>query len=1007
MHLHTLTFQAIGPFDGLHTIDFSALSAAGLFLLEGPTGAGKSTIIDAVVFALYGGTAGSQSSAERLHSHHAAAGVEPFVELTFSTQAGIYRIKRTPKYVRPARRKGAGAMTVQNESVNLVRLGCLDRPDVIEPMSARAQEVGAEVRRLVGLSKEQFLQTVVLPQGEFAKFLQAKGEERKDLLRTIFRTEVYEQLTEQLQVMRAASGSAIKDAKARVGEALAAFEAAAQHEFGLSIDDLDLDAIGHECQAVHTAIKKEADAAQDATVDAQLTLTAAMKADEEQRQLATALAKRVVLLARQDALAAAMPRIKELEHDVAAARSAANVAMSLRGRGQARAAAAAAAAELASARAAHGEPFDARADLAVQRDQLLTQVNRLELLLESERSLPAQREQLQQQHHRLDELHAELRHLEEQARSAPALIAECEATLGRITASAQSLTAAHLRAQQARVVVAAAIAVEEIGVRVAELTLQCGQATGQARVANDVVHRLRKRRLDEYAGELSTRLVAGEPCAVCGSLEHPRPAQLVDDHPSDADIVSAEQALADATVAAETASRTLHEAERHLAAERAQSAGLSVEAATTAVATAQAELDAAQTAVDRLDGAAAALDEAKAAAATAAADISSTRVVIAALTTELASSQRSIDEAAAQISGVLDGRADSLAALAERLRRRQDLIDALTSALDRHDAAANALSARQREVDEGLRKNGFDSIEAAEAAMMDPATMARVVRELAENTAESTMVAAGLREPTLAGLRGDEVAEVASSASAVRAARDVADAAQDRSSVLAARLANSASALTKVRTSVAVHAAARAQSGSIDRLAGIAEGNHAANSKKVSLGTFVLMRRFEDVVNAANARYGPMSDGRYRLVHIEAKEGKKSGNRTGLALSIFDGETGQQREPRTLSGGETFNASLCLALGLADVVTGEAGGIELGTLFVDEGFGTLDSESLDRVMAELAKLSSGGRVVGIVSHVDELKQRVADRIEIRRKVGGASTLTVRADGGATSGMGMP
>jgi len=157
----------------------------------------------------------------------------------------------------------------------------------------------------------------------------------------------------------------------------------------------------------------------------------------------------------------------------------------------------------------------------------------------------------------------------------------------------------------------------------------------------------------------------------------------------------------------------------------------------------------------------------------------------------------------------------------------------------------------------------------------------------------------------------------------------------------------------------------------------------------------VLVRRFEDVVAAANARLVGMPDGRYELVRSDRKEDVSS-RRTGLAMRVLDHHTEQPRDPRTLSGGETFYVSLCLALGLADVVTAEAGGIDLGTLFVDEGFGSLDPHTLDQVLAELDRLRAGGRVVGVVSHVDALKQTIADRIEVRRTPAGPSTLTVRA-----------
>lgn len=146
---------------------------------------------------------------------------------------------------------------------------------------------------------------------------------------------------------------------------------------------------------------------------------------------------------------------------------------------------------------------------------------------------------------------------------------------------------------------------------------------------------------------------------------------------------------------------------------------------------------------------------------------------------------------------------------------------------------------------------------------------------------------------------------------------------------------------------------------------------------------------------AANERLREMSDGRYELERSDEREDVRS-RRTGLAMRVLDHTTGSARDPRTLSGGETFYVALCLALGMADVVTAEAGGVELGTLFIDEGFGSLDPHTLDAVLAELGRLRAGGRVVGVVSHVEALKQAVAERIEVRRRADGSSTLTVVA-----------
>jgi exonuclease SbcC len=176
------------------------------------------------------------------------------------------------------------------------------------------------------------------------------------------------------------------------------------------------------------------------------------------------------------------------------------------------------------------------------------------------------------------------------------------------------------------------------------------------------------------------------------------------------------------------------------------------------------------------------------------------------------------------------------------------------------------------------------------------------------------------------------------------------------------------------------------------RMANLASASTGENVKGVTLGTYVLLRRFDEVVAAANVRLSVMSSGRYELASSDEREVGSRSRKTGLSLVIRDATTDTTRDPGSFSGGETFYASLSLALGLADVVQAEAGGLELGTLFVDEGFGSLDPDTLDAVMSELGRLSASGRVIGIVSHVDELKQRIADRVEVRRRPDGSSVL---------------
>jgi exonuclease SbcC len=352
------------------------------------------------------------------------------------------------------------------------------------------------------------------------------------------------------------------------------------------------------------------------------------------------------------------------------------------------------------------------------------------------------------------------------------------------------------------------------------------------------------------------------------------------------------------------------------------------------------------------------------------------------------------------LSGLV-GRVDAAAAV---LRTVADLDDRVT-------AAERDVADRKAEVDAAVQAQGFTDVGSARAAALSHAEADRLRGLIAAADREQAVVEAGLAESAVAAAAEDLAAVTAYEdgdredrdggdvldLDAARDARDAAAAALDDATRAAAAAAERAVAAERCAADLARAVRARdttsAESRAVVRLADIATAAPTANPTGITLGTYVLMRRFEDVVAAANDRLRAMLAGRFALETSDERETGTRARRTGLALAVRDHLTDSTRDPRSLSGGETFTFSLCLALGLADVVQAEAGGVSLGTLFVDEGFGTLDPETLDDVIGQLSRLTAGGRQVGIVSHVEELKQRIPERIAVRRTPEGGSRVT--------------
>lgn len=1041
MRLHTLTIQAVGPFAGRHTVDFAALSAGGLFLLEGPTGAGKSTVIDAVVFALYGKVASASASEDRLRSAFAADDVETVVDLVFETGSGVYRVRRTPAYER-AKKRGTGRAK-QQATVKLWRLTAApegapvpladDVPgtddgagraaaDAGDPpgelLSTRLDEAGAELTRVVGLDRAQFVQTMVLPQGEFAAFLRADPEQRRGLLQRIFGTEVYERVQQRLDELRREAQRAVAEARTEVQECTARFAgAAAADEEGVAA----LRAAAAEDVAALTPLVADRLAALRAhEAAARAAADAAAARVAEARAASDGAGARLRLVRRRAALEEERARLAEAAEQHAAhvarvdrARRAAVARPVLRGLDDARGALAGADKELRAALDAAPAglaPADAEAALAdaglpaalaAVRATSAALVATLTRVVGLERTLP----QRARDRDRLREVQAtrtrtmaeadDLLAVRPDGRAA--LVADLDAATalaGTVPTLARDLADAE----------AVAAAVRDLAAAEAELAAATDARAAAAHAAVAAVEeesRLRRARLAGFAGELAAGLVPGEPCPVCGGTEHPHPAPLGDAPVAEEDVAAAEdarRAAEDAVRAAEA--RVVGRTER-CSALRERTGGLRADQGAEAA----AAVDRARVALAGARDAEAARDRLRAEVAEHDRVTDDLRLTRAALGEEhvaaghaLVRVEEDLARDAAEVEAARDGHPTVLARQGAE-QARVDAADGVLAALERRAAAARAVADRDAEVARVLAEQDLGDEATARAAVAEAADVAAAERAVEAYRTAVARVEQGLRDPELADLAAGDpralAAEVAELEQALTDAVGAADAAGARLGSVRDRAERAADAARHVTGSAAALAAAEEQAAPVTRMARLAGGADADNARALSLATYVLVRRFEDVVAAANDRLREMSDGRYELERSDEREDVRT-RRTGLAMRVVDHTTGAARDPRTLSGGETFYVSLCLALGMADVVTAEAGGVELGTLFIDEGFGTLDPHTLDAVLGELGRLRAGGRVVGVVSHVEALKQAVAERIEVRRRVDGSSTLTVVA-----------
>lgn len=1022
MRLHRLEVEGFGPFRARQSVDFDAFADDGIFLIAGRTGAGKSSILDAVCFGLYGGVPRYDGGEKRVRSDHSEPDDISEVVVEFSTPAGWFRVTRSPEYQRPAKR--GGGMTKQAAAVALEErtdAGWIGR-------AARAVDVGNELDEILQLSREQFLQVILLAQNRFSQFLLANSKDRQALLRRLFGTERFEDVQARFDERRRAAeqalGTRLATVSARVEEAerLVTTELLWGDADTASAPTAEVEADGG---AEALSRRPVATARADATTEERLDDLRRARARAEyraercaaeaetaaERQLAAeaalvALREDRRAQAERDRARAALAKLEQEAAEVEAAsvelrdaRASEALRATITAAAKASAAFEAAVDLEGEARAAWealGETGAPTADADVEATALRTWVaERIKAMGAWERAAELE------QHSAA--LAAELQASQDRVAAASARLAEGAAEREALPDEVEAVTVARDDARRAaaregdlariRDSAAERLAAARELVRLAgeqELAERALADASEALAARQAaLADLRRRRLDGFAGELASTLKDGESCPVCGAVEHPAPASHSD--PVSADDIAEAERRRDAAAELERA------ASEAVSALRAEAAASASRADGRGIDTAESELDAAKdehaTSVAAAERAAR-LDEQLARLRERIEQLDAQRAAddaeAAAAREEQALLQQRSTDAVAQIDaarGDFETVAERLAETESRIASARRLADAVEERMRRALAAAETRDGQ----DAALEASVFDDVSAAERAMRSQLAQGELQKRVDDHAAQLGKEKATLLDLELLTLPEDPI-DLSPAEQAASTARADWMSAVDA----AAKAGNAATQLAGLIDSATTeHAATAADAAEYEVLRGLADtiAGRGSNTHKMTLETFVLAAELEEIVRAANRRLHDMSTGRYQLKHSDALAAR--GAASGLGIVVYDAFTGQSRPAQSLSGGETFLSSLALALGLAEVVTSRAGGIRLDTLFIDEGFGSLDGDTLEVAMRTLDELRQGGRTVGVISHVEAMQEQIPAQLLVRATPEGPSIIETR------------
>ena len=1012
-----LTMTAFGPYAGTEVVDFTEALDAGIFGIYGETGAGKTTIFDGISFALFGQSSGAERTAEDMVCHHAHATDVTRVELVFDLGNERYVVRRIPSQQRAAR-KGSGTASQAHEAY-LFRATGLSLVDIADDSPGevlaekRVSRVDARIEELLGYNAAQFRQIVLLPQGDFRKILTATNDERSPILKRLFDVRLYESLVDRIKRDAAALHRQISEERVRrdthLGER-------SEEELAEAIRTMK-----EEVAALDATLKSEV----AALAQCQKALSAGESLAEKYQALTSARQEATSLLSEGDA-------VKEVESRLAKARAAQSVLVAeaaMRTSGKEASAAqgrhATAQEAFASAQSALSLAKEALQRTSLQKDDRdaahakVLELERFERTLGQSRTLladlnaaltaaksAAERQAVAEQ----DTTHAaqalaKLRSLQKEEPAHARALQEAGNALTALEREAEALSRFEI-AQSRR---------DRQASQVDRLQAEHEARNARLEVCKTALGRAEQDLTDIQALHVARKLRLGEPCPACGSPDHPDPATGDPERrgrhdqfeqatgnlrAAERDEVAAKTALAAAKsnlAERQTELDALERPERDrgsldpvLAEAREKKAALAADDRFADLEDKVAEAEAAaEEATRHHERARQALLKSKDAETRAQTSYDT-------LLREVPENWRQGDALASTLTAAVAARDELSSAHDAAVNGEKEAAVALgaaeegaASAAASADRTAQAFSEAQAEYAEQLGKTGLDEagFQLAKADVAQSDALEEQISSFNERVAANKAQLERLEQEI--GDRSPPDIE------ALTAARDAAQLKLETSQQTQTRLKRDLEARLDTQRKVgalsARIAALEEEYGPLGGLADLVNGN---NDRKVRLPDFAIAAMFDEVLVAANQRLGPMTGGRFQLLRPEDAGGGRQ--KRGLDIAVFDANTETSRPTKTLSGGEGFQASLALALGLSDVVQQNSGGIKLDAIFIDEGFGTLDEDTLNTALETLYELTNDKRSVGLISHTEQVKSMITEGFDIEVTPSGSHVHTRRS-----------